>query len=125
MRAYEFLNESGPGKIGRRKQESTRGLHKFRDHNYSDKTYELNRVMMATAATDGTFVPEIDRESWIGRNNIAAPYTKQEQDMLIAAYKAVGSAYKDINNGDLRSKELDEIVNKQSPVKGFKGFGKK
>lgn len=125
MRAYEFLNESTVGKIGKRKQQATKGLHKFHDENYADKAYELNRVMMAAAATDGTFVPEMDRESWIGRNNIAAPYTKQEQDMLMQAYKAVGSAYTDINNGDLRSREVDEIVNKKSPVKGFGGFGKK
>lgn len=81
--------------------------------------------MMAAAATDGAFTPNIDGESWIGRNNLSAPYTKQEADMLMQAYKAIGSKYKDINHGDLRSCEVDEIVNKKSPVQGFRGFGKK
>lgn len=125
MRAHEFLTETKVGKIGKRKQQATRGLHKFRDSEFADRTYELNRVMMAAAATDGTFVPDMDGESWIGRNNLSAPYTKQEQDMLIRAYQAVGSTYQDLNHGDLRSQEVDEIVNKKSPISGFKGFSKK
>jgi hypothetical protein len=123
MRAHEFVTEAKKGKIGKRKQQATKGLHKFSE--LTDRLYDLNRVMMAVASTDGTFVPDMDSESWVGRNNLSAPYTKQEQDMLIKAYQAVGSKYTDINHGDLRSQEVDEIVNKKSPVQGFKGFGKK
>jgi hypothetical protein len=103
---------------------STIGLHKFRDENCADRTYELNRIMMAAAATDGTFVPEIDGESWAGRYNIAVPYTQQEQDMLMMAYKAAGSEYHDLNKGDLKSKELDS-TNIKSTVKPFKGYKRK
>jgi hypothetical protein len=123
MRAREFVTEGKKGKIGKRKQQATKGLHKFSD--VADRLYELNRVMMAVASTDGTFVPDMDSQSWVGRHNVSAPYTKQEHDMLMKAYKAVGSKYKDINHGDLRSREVDEIVNKKSPVQGFRGFGKK
>jgi hypothetical protein len=77
--------------------------------------------MMAVACTDGTFVPELDGESWAGRHDIAAPYTKQEADMLKQAYKATGSWNQDLNHGDLESREL-ESTNKQSPVKGFAGY---
>jgi len=35
--------------------------------------------------------------------------------MLKQAYKAVGANYKDLNHGDMESKELDTI-NKTSPV---------
>jgi hypothetical protein len=125
MRAHEFVTEAHVGTIGKRKQQATKGLHKFRDPNFADRFYELNRVMMAAASTDGTFVPEMDGESWIGRYNLSAPYTQQEHDMLVKAYKAVGSTYTDLNHGDLRSQEVDEIVNKKSPVQGFRGFGKK
>ncbi len=121
MRAKEFITERKVGKIGHRKQDSTRGLHKFRDENLADRFYELNRIMMAAATTDGTFIPEIDGESWAGRYNIATPYTQQEQDMLFMAYKAAGSEYHDVNKGDMRSIELDS-TNKTSPVIGFKGF---
>jgi hypothetical protein len=77
--------------------------------------------MMAAACTDGTFVPELDQESWAGRHDIAAPYTKQEADMMKRAYEATGSWNQDLNDGDMESRELDS-VNKQSPLKGFAGY---
>ncbi len=127
MRANEFITEAVAekhiGAIGHRKQDSTKGLHKFRDENLADRVYELNRIMMAVASTDGTFVPDIDGESWAGRYNIATPYTQEEQDMLFMAYKAAGSEYHDMNKGDMRSLELDG-TNKQSIVKPFKGYPK-
>jgi len=124
MRANEFVSESKVGKIGNRKQMSTKGLHKFRDENAADRIYELNRIMMAAASTDGTFVPDIDAESWSGRYDVAAPYTQEEHDMLLMAYKAAGSDYHDLNKGDLKSKEL-ESTNTQSTVKPFKGYKRK
>ena len=120
MRANEFVVEAS-GKISKRLDNATIGLNTFIDGDHTDRVYELNRVMMATAATDGTFVPDVDDESWVGRNNLAAPYTKQEQDMLKMAYKAIGSTYKDLNKGDLRSQE-HPAVNITSPVQAFKGY---
>jgi hypothetical protein len=121
MRAREFLFEKHTGKIGKRKSQATVGLNKFRDKDLADRAYELNRVMMATAATDGTFVPDIDHESWAGRYNLAMPYTDVEQAMIEKAFQAVGSEYEDLNHGDLRSQEL-ESTNTTSPVRGFKGY---
>lgn len=122
MRAREFIVEEQVGKLSKRLQSATRGLHKFRDRQFSDRVYELNRVMMAVASNNGSeFVNEIDAESWSGRNDIAAPYTKEEADMLKLAYDAVGSKHDDINRGDLDSEEHPG-VNCQSPVKAFKGY---
>jgi len=121
MRAHEFLIEKHIGKIGKRRSQATVGLNKFRDADLADRVYELNRVMMAAACTDGTFVPDIDNESWAGRYNLAMPYTDVEQSMLKKAFKAVGSDHEDLNRGDLKSKEL-ESTNKRSPVTGFKGY---
>ena len=121
MRAQEFLIEKRVGKIGQRRSQSTVGLNKFRDADLADRFYELNRVMMAAASTDGKFVPNTDHESWAGRYNVAMPYTDVEQDMLEKAFQAVGSDYEDLNHGDLKSKEL-ESTNKRSPVTGFKGY---
>lgn len=123
MRANEFLSENKIGKIGKRKQQATVGLNKFRDVNLADRVYELNRIMMAVASTDGTFLPDMDGESWAGRYNIATPYTKIEQDMLKKAYQAVGSTHHDLNHGDLRSQELPG-VNTKSTVQPFKGYKK-
>ena len=121
MRAQEFLIEKQAGMIGQRKSQATIGLIKFRDVDLADRFYELNRVMMAAASTDGTFVPDTDHESWAGRYNVAMPYTDVEQDMLEKAFQAVGSDFEDLNHGDLKSKEL-ESTNKRSPVTGFKGY---
>ena len=103
--------------ITKRQQEATRGLHRFQDIDGRDRTYELYRIMLATACLDGdNDVPDhVDPESWAGRFNIAAPLTQQEQKMLIKAYKKMGSKYVDLNKGDLRSMELGS-VNKQSPI---------
>ena len=121
MRAREFVAEAKVGPLGKRRRAATRGLHKFRDETFADRIYELNRVMMAVASTDGTFVPDLDGESWAGRHDIAAPYTKEEADMLERAYEATGSWHRDLNGGDMESGELDS-VNKQSPVQGFQGY---
>ena len=121
MRAREFVAEAKVGKIGRRRSQATVGLNKFRDSDLADRFYELNRVMMAAASTDGTFVPDTDHESWSGRYTVAMPYTDVEQAMLEKAFQAVGSDYQDLNRGDLKSREL-ESTNKRSPVTGFKGY---
>jgi hypothetical protein len=121
MRAHEFLIEKHSGKIGQRRSQATVGLNKFRDVDLADRVYELNRVMMAAASTDGTFVPDMDHESWAGRYNVAMPYTDVEQAMLEKAFQAVGSDFEDLNHGDLRSQEL-ESTNTTSPVQGFKGY---
>lgn len=124
MRALEFITEAKKrASITKRQGQSTVGLDKFRDPKFADRVYELNRVMMAAAATDGVSPITIDGESWAGRNNIAAPYTREEQAMLEKAFKAVGSYHEDLVKGDLRSQELPD-TNKTSPVKGFPGFKK-
>lgn len=121
MRAQEFVTEAKVGPVGKRRRAATRGLHKFRDEQFADRVYELNRVMMAAASTDGTFTPELDGESWSGRHDVAAPYTKQEADMMKRAYEATGAWHRDLNGGDLDSEEL-ESTNKHSPVVAFKGY---
>lgn len=125
MRANEFIFEANKkGKLRKRHQFATKGLHKFRDESLADRLYELNRIMMAAAATDGTFKPDIDSESWAGRYDIAAPYTEEEHNMLKMAYAVNGTDYQDLNKGDLRSQELPD-TNTKSIAKAFKGYKKK
>ena len=124
MRADEFLTERKIAKPTKRQSNSTRGLHKFRDPGGYDRTYELNRIMMATACADGTTPLEVDAETWSGRYNTAHPYTDIESKMLKQAYKAVGSDMKDLNNGDDRSLELPG-TNTHSTIKPFKGYKRK
>lgn len=122
MRAYEFLIEKRIGKIGKRRQAGTRGLTKFRDIGGYDRTYELNRVMMAVACADGSGKPlNLDSESWAGRYNTAHPYTDEEATMLKQALQATGSETHDLNSGDNRSQELESTYI-DSPVIAFKGY---
>jgi hypothetical protein len=122
MRAHEFITEGDKGKVSARQQQATVGLNIFATTQY-DRTYDLNRVMMAVASTDGTTVPDLNRESWVGKNNTAHPYTEVEQDMLKIAYKAAGIPFQDLNKGDLDSEELVSTQD-QSPIKPFKGYKK-
>ena len=124
MRATEFITEdNAPGKLTKRQRYATRGAHKFQDVDGRDRVYELNRVMMALAQANGESGENIDldSESWSGRSNLAFPYTEIEANMLKAAYKAVGSVWEDLNDGDLRSTELPS-TNSKSPIEGFKGY---
>lgn len=123
MRANEFLSERKIAKPSKRQSISTRGLHKFRDQGGYDRTYELNRIMMATACADGINPLSLDAETWSGRYNTAHPYTDIEAAMLKQAYNAVGSDATDLNHGDNRSQEL-ESTNTQSIAKPFKGYKK-
>jgi hypothetical protein len=122
VRAQEFVVEQKRGHISKRLQNATVGLHTFVDNDHADRTYELNRIMMAVAMADGTDAPVIvDSESWAGRNDVAAPYTEVENKMMQQAFKAVGSSHRDLNNGDTRSQEHPS-VNTTSPIPAFKGY---
>jgi len=125
MRATEFVSESKNGKISARHQQATRGLNVFSKKIDSyDRLYDLNRLMMAVASSDGINPIKMDAESWVGKHNTTHPYTKEEQDMLKLAYKAAGLEYRDLNNGDLDSEELSS-TNTQSTIKPFKGYKRK
>lgn len=115
MKVTEIIREDTTAKIAKRLQQSTVGLNIFRDSEFADRIYELNRVMMAAAMADGKNPLNIDHESWAGRHDVAAPYTPEEQKILQQAFKAVGSWYRDLNGGNLKSEELDS-TNKISPV---------
>ena len=128
MRAREFMptkiNEAANAKISPGLQAATRGLHIFaKKIETYDKLYDLNRVMMAVASSDGVNPIVMDAESWVGKHNTAHPYTKEEQAMLKLAYEAAGLAYIDLNDGDLDSEETTG-VNRVSPVQGFKGYSR-
>jgi hypothetical protein len=122
LRAREFIAEAdGNARISKRNQSGTRGLNTFSDGERWNTDYTLNRVMMAAACTDGTFVPDIDKKSWFGKGKTAHPYTQQEQDMLKMAYKAAGAKWADLNSGDMDSEEVTS-TNTTSPIKSFKGY---
>ncbi len=115
MRAKEFIAERKEGKLTKRQQNSTRGLHRYSDAEKADSGYVSFRVGMAAAMSDGKNKLDIDSKSWAGKKKTAHPYTQIEADMLKAAYEAAGANYEDLNHGDLNSEELD-TTNKYGPV---------
>lgn len=118
MRAKDFVIEANSGKISKRQQEPTRGVHKFTDAERWNGDYKFYRMGLALACTDGEFMPETDFESFVGRWKMAYPYSQVEVDMLKRAYEATKTAFVDLNKGDLMSKELPD-TNVQSPVSNW------
>ncbi len=121
MRASEFIAESSQKKISKRQQQSTKGLNTYGDSEQVSGDYTSYRLGMAVAGANGKDPLDMKAKSWVGKKKTTHPYTKEEQDMLKQAYKAVGAQYTDVNNGDMKSKELDD-THTVSPVTGFKGF---
>lgn len=115
MRAREFIVEAEKGHITKRQQYPTAGLNKFTDGERWNSDYKQYRLGLALACTDGKTAPKVDVESWVGRWKTTHPYTEVEQEMLRLAYMATKINYVDVNNGDMKSKELPD-TNTVSPV---------
>ena len=116
MRAHEFISEGKKGSVPKRHNAAQPGAYKFTD-NGTDRTYHLNQIMKAVAMADGSSTKAIkmDDESFVGKNNLAYPYSDLEHNMMQQAFNTVSptQAKQMIKGRD--SNELD-IVNKTSPV---------
>lgn len=83
----------------------------------ADRTYDLNRIMMAVAMADGKTIPNMPVQSWAGKNNIATPYTKLESDMLRHAYTANNAEWDDALKPNQQERSLEtDSVNRTSPI---------
>lgn len=125
MRADEFVFEGKSGSVPKSAEKASREVVKMRDDGI-DRSYHLNRVMMAAAMHDGKTkdaVKDMDSSSWAEKFNTAHPYTQEESNMIHGAIKTIGGKHNDIVN-DPHSLELPE-VHKVSPVKGFSGYKRK
>lgn len=116
MRAHEFINEGKKGSVPKRHNAAQPGAYKFSD-NGTDRTYHLNQIMKAVAMADGssTKALKMDDESFVGKNNLAYPYSDLEHNMMQQAFNTVSPTQaKEMIKGK-ESKELD-FVNKSSPI---------
>ena len=124
MRAYEFLTE-GEGKPHHNHAQATTGIYKVRDVGGYDRTYHINRLMMAAAMADGKSqdAVEMDNASFVEKYNTVHPYTEEEYNMFIAATKTIPTDRKDVV--PYSKSQEPEDTNKTSTVKAFKGYKRK
>lgn len=114
MKINDIISEAKSGKIPDHAEHASTGDWKFRDVGGWNPTYNLNRVMMASAMADGSDKDlVIDEESWIGVQNWSRPYTELEHKMLKQALRATGSETHHLEH-DHKSKEHPD-THKVSP----------
>ena len=125
MRAHEFITEGHKGSVPKRHSKAQPGAYKFMD-NGTDRTYHLNQIMKAVAMADGssTKAMKMDDESFVGKNNVAYPYSELEHNMMMQAFNTVSPTQAKKMIGSNKSTELD-TVNKNSPIKPRKDYRKK
>jgi len=124
MRASEFLTE-GEGKIHHHHSQATQGIYKTRDVGGYDRTYHLNRMMMAMGMADGKSqdAVDMDNSSFVEKYNTVHPYTEEEYNMFISATKTIPTDKKNVVPYS-KSKEPED-TNTTSLVKPFKGYKRK
>ena len=117
MKILDIISESSQKAVTKRQSQSTAGLNTYSDSERMSGDYTSYRLGMAVAGANGKdpLPTEMKAKSWVGKRKTTHPYTKEEQEMLKQAYKAVGANYQDLNHGDMKSLELDD-TNKVSPV---------
>lgn len=123
MRAKDFVTEGGKkGKIGHHHNKAQPGAYKFRD-NGTDRAYHLNRIMSAAAMADGKSNKplDMDDESFVGKSNMAYPYSELEHNMMRQAFKTVRANHTEELIKSHKSLEPDD-THKVSPVKAFSGY---
>jgi hypothetical protein len=115
MKVFEIITETKTGKITKRQSQSSRGISTYGDAERANGDYVAFKLGQAMAMSNGKDPIDINAKSWHGKKKTVHPYTDIENEMFKQAAKAVGAAYDDVNQGDMRSLELDS-TNKTSPV---------
>jgi hypothetical protein len=118
MRAREFISEAKPAEsqIPKHMDDASQGALIMRDIGGYDRTYHLNRIMMATAMADGRSNKPVDMPSasWIEKYNVAFPYTDMEHAMMMQAFATIPTDGKELSK---RGKSVEPTdTNTVSPV---------
>ena len=120
MRANEFigrdLNEGKTTKLRKGQKAASKGIRIARDQGGYDRTYHMNRLLMAMAVADGESTKSVDSpaDTWFEKYNTIHPYTKQEDNMAKAGLNTVPSDTQQVAPWS-KSVEADD-VGKTSPV---------
>ena len=123
MRAKEFINEaSKSGKIRKSAAGASKGVFKARDPGGYDRTYHMNRMMMAMAMSDGMSqdAVQMDYSSFAEKYNTIHPYTIEEYNMMMSARKTIPTDFDEVVPYS-KSKEAED-TNTKSIATAFKGY---
>jgi hypothetical protein len=79
--------------------DSHQGNTIFRDVGGYDRTYHLNRIMMAAAMADGKSKKKLDMDphSFVEKYNVVFPYTDLEHAMMLQAFATVPTDKKELS----------------------------
>ena len=123
MRASEFLAE-GDGKLNHNHAQASKGIYKVRDQGGYDRTYHINRLMMAAAMADGKSQDAVtmDNSSFVEKYNTVHPYTEEEYNMFVAATKTIPTEKHEVV--PYSKSQEPEDTNTKSIAVGFKGYKK-
>jgi len=109
MKINEVISEAKVTKRTKHQDDPSQGAVRLRDKGGYDRTYHMNRIMMAAACADGKSTKAVDSpaETWFEKYNTAHPYTKEEENMLKSAMKTVPTDGKFVSKWG-KSKEHDD-----------------
>lgn len=123
MRVREFITEK-VGLMTDYQSKPMKAAEMVRDQGGYDRTYHMNRLMMAMAMADGKSKKPVDMDdsSWTEKYNSIHPYTKEEHNMVHQAMATIPTEH--VTGVTSHNSEEPNDVHRISPVKGFAGYGR-
>jgi len=119
MKIRELMEAHGNGEMPKDLVDKSQGAILMRDQGGYDRTYHLNRIMMATAMADGSSKRPVDMDSasFMEKFNVAFPYTDMEHLMVMQAMATIPTDGKELAK---RSKSVEPSdTNIQSPISNW------
>jgi hypothetical protein len=119
MKIRELMEARSNGEMPKDLVDKSQGALLLRDRGGYDRTYHLNRIMMATAMADGSSKKPVDMDSaaFTEKYNVAFPYTDLEHLMMMQAMATIPTDGKELAK---RSKSVEPSdTNIQSPISNW------
>jgi hypothetical protein len=128
MRASEFITEGKRSKLSRDEAGPMRDTFFLPGIRNNDayKTYRLSMAFARARADNGGYgseLPEWNAEGALGPYAVVSVIGQQGADLIDQGLQMIGVPGGKVNVGGHNSSEPTE-VNKASPVKGFRGYGR-
>ena len=115
MKITEIIQEGTKGELHTDHKHAFHKTMTYNDGHGAGYDYNFNRVGMAVAMSDGSNKKlDVDDRTWFHHDNVAVPYTNEEEKMFKQAFKSIKTKVNPVVT-DHKSREPNH-VNNQSPV---------